>query len=147
MVQVIWAAAWGFIAPWAGRVIAWVLPTLPLDGIKRTARLAVYVTAIVAVGVGVYWLRSSLRDPVDDYVSASKVQASIERARSTALKESVTKLQTSLDERDAKVAALEDELNELRKDMELARETSPDPDVVVFPSDDPWLLQKRARQR
>lgn len=138
---------WGLVAPWAGPAVAWILPMIPFGGIKKTARVLGYMAALGAGCFVTYWLVTRLRDPVQDYVSAASVEASIERERSAALSKSVQQLHATIEQRDRDVAALEQELEDLRHDMEAARAKSPDPDVVVFPADDPWLLEKRARQR
>jgi hypothetical protein len=137
---------WVLVLPWVGPYLPAVLRNIPgVDTIQRWARrMAIAAFVVVLLGGG-YLLLKSLRNPVADYVSAAEVSARQMAERNTQIEKSVAKLHETLSTRELENAALALEIEQLRKAMEDARAKSPDPDVVVFPANDPWLLQKRRR--
>lgn len=138
---------WAYALPLAGPLIAWVLPRLPLawlpgKGVLRAG--AWLLVAAVAVG-GAYVLFSALDDPREQRVAVSEVNAKLLSAQNKALRESIAEKDRILAEREASLATLAADMERLSTAMEAARANSPDPDRVIYPADDPWLLEKRAR--
>lgn len=137
---------WAWVLPYIGPLLPPILRNIPgVETVNRWLRRGlIALTVIGALGLG-YLVLKSLRNPVDDYVSAAEVNARLLTERNKQIQTSVQELHQTLNEREAEKAALETELKTLRKAMEDARAKSPDPDVVVFPADDPWLRAKRRR--
>ena len=139
-------AVWAWALPYIGPLLPPILRNIPaLDTFKRWARRGFIALLVVAAIACAYVLLKSLRNPVQDYVSASEVNASLYAERNRQLTKSVSDLQQTLETRELEAAAAVLELTKLREEMEKARAKSPDPDAVVFPADDPWLQSKRRR--
>lgn len=137
---------WVWVLPWVGPLLPWLLRHLPgVERVKSAGRILVIVCGIASALIVAYAAFAAMRDPVKDYVAASEVNAALLAGQNAALKRANAQKDATLAEREADYAALEAEINRLRKEMEAARANSPDPDRVVYPADDPWLLEKRSR--
>lgn len=143
MLSVIWAWVLPYVGPW----LPAILRNIPgWETIKRACRRVFIALLIIAGVASLYVLMKSMRNPVQEFVSAAEVKASLEAERNAQLTSANAQLQRTLEAREAEKAKLEAEKRSLESELEEARAKSPDPDTVVFPADDPWLLAKRRRR-
>lgn len=137
MLTYLWALALPYVGPW----LPAILRNIPAwETIKRAGRRAFIALLVIAAVASLYVLMKSMRNPVQEFVSAAELQAD----RNRNLTKANAELQQTLATRELEQAAADARIELLRKELEEARAKSPDPDAVVFPADDPWL---RARQR
>jgi len=137
---------WALALPWVGPVLPPLLRNIPaLATIRRWGRRAFIAALILAALVSLYVVMRTLRNPVEERVSAAEVNASLYAERNRQLTQSVASLQRTLQVREREKADAEKEIAELRATMEVSRAQSPNPDAVVFPADDPWLRAKQRR--
>lgn len=138
---------WAWVLPYLGPLLPPILRNVPgIETLQRWFRRGFIALLVIAALACAYVLFKSLRNPVADYVSAAEVNASLLLERNRQTEDAVQELHRTLNEREADKARLETEVEALHKALEHAREKSPDPDTVVFPADDPWLLAKRRRR-
>jgi len=138
--------AWALVLPWVGPLLPPLLRNIPaLATLRRWARRGFIAALVLAALLSLYVAMRTLRNPVEERVSAAEVNASLYAERNRQLTRSVAQLERSLAIREREKAAAENEIAELRATMEASRAQSPNPDAVVFPADDPWLRAKQRR--
>jgi hypothetical protein len=140
------SSLWALIAPWAGPAVVGAAKWLPSFGwIKPAVRALAWTAVLGAVLFLAYGVMKSRRDPVGEYVAVSEVNAKLLATQNRALISAAAAKDAIIATRDIEFAELEAELAALKLKMEASRAQSPDPDGVVYPADDPWLLDKRSR--
>ena len=133
---------WALIAPWGGRLLLkalpWALPLLP------ALKAAVFSALAAAVLAGVVWLSWPEKRLTEAEAQQACEDANM-RAELDATKEALRVAQETLRQRAIAIGMAEDEIENLRQEMEALRAAAPDPDAPVFAADDPWLRGRRTR--
>lgn len=138
MISFLWTVALPYVGPW----LPAILRNIPaLETIQRWFRRGFIVLLVIAAIACLYVLMKSMRNPVQEFISAAELQAD----RNRKLTQANAKLQETLQTRELEQAAADAEIEMLRDQLEDARAKSPDPDAVVYPADDPWLRAKQRR--
>jgi len=149
------SAAWGFVAPWFGPIVAVVLPWFRrardrVGGL--TGGIAPFSTTLVfliAVGL-IVWLslRLTSKPPAPKTVTVAEVELVRQRETLSALQRANTRLQQAYSKRDEEASRLQATLALTKHELEQARHAARDKTNgprPVFDADDPWLRAKRQR--
>lgn len=135
--------AWGWLLPIVGKAWRWALPVLaPWTGALKAALPVLVSVAVIAAAAGAWWLLTP-SGGLTAQQCKQECEAANLKAELEATKDALRIAAETLRLRGILIEETEKEIHELREELEKLREVAPDPDVVVFAADDPWLRARR----
>lgn len=146
--MVLLTAAWAWVLPWAGPILAKAGLMFGLARARVPSGLgggALGIVVAAVLGGLLVWRVWAWLDPPPRTYTAAEIEATSLRAENASLKDAVAAQERTLRQRGETLTKIGEAHDRLAAEMEEARAKSGNPGTVVLPANDHWLREWQRR--